>query len=64
LSASLTLIDSALLETRLSEAEQRDLPELIAEIELESEDQPVIKPDWLGEEVTGIPEYYNVNLIK
>ncbi|NLD82300.1 MAG: hypothetical protein GX642_14180 [Smithella sp.] len=37
LGASLTLIDSALLETRLSEAEQRDLPELVAEIELDPE---------------------------
>jgi adenylate cyclase len=37
---------------------------IIAEIELESEDQLVNKPEWLGEEVTGIPEYYNVNLIK
>jgi hypothetical protein len=32
-SAGLTLVDSAMLETRLSEAEQRDLPELTAEIE-------------------------------
>lgn len=37
---------------------------VIAEIELDSEDQLVEKPDWLGEEVTGIPDYYNVNLIK
>ncbi|WP_437688485.1 AIPR family protein [Sorangium sp. So ce176] len=36
-SASLTLVDSALLETRLSEAEQRDLPELSCEIELDPE---------------------------
>lgn len=34
-SATLTLVDSALLETRLSEAEQRDLPELSCEIELD-----------------------------
>ncbi len=37
---------------------------IIAEIELDSEDQFVEKPDWLGEEVTGIPDYYNSNLIK
>ena len=37
---------------------------IIAEIELDSEDQIVEKPDWLGEEVTGIPDYYNSNLIK
>lgn len=35
--AGLTLVDSALLETRLSEAEQRDLPELACEIELDPE---------------------------
>jgi hypothetical protein len=35
LSAGLTLVDSELLETRLSEAEQRDLPELTTEIELD-----------------------------
>lgn len=33
--AGLTLVNSELLETRLSEAEQRDLPELIAEIEID-----------------------------
>jgi adenylate cyclase len=37
---------------------------VIAEIELSSEDEQFEKPGWLGEEVTGRPEYYNVNLIK
>jgi len=37
---------------------------VIAEIELSSEDEKFLKPDWLGEEVTGKPEYYNSNLIK
>jgi adenylate cyclase len=37
---------------------------VIAEIELSSEDEIFLKPDWLGEEVTGKPEYYNSNLIK
>ena len=35
LSAGLTLVNTDLLETRLSEAEQRDLPELTAEIQLD-----------------------------
>jgi hypothetical protein len=35
--AELTLVDSAVLETRLSEAEQRDLPELTTEIEVDPE---------------------------
>jgi adenylate cyclase len=37
---------------------------IIAEIELASEDEQFEKPDWLGEEVTGMPQYYNANLIK
>jgi CYTH domain-containing protein len=37
---------------------------VIAEIELHSEDEVFDKPDWLGDEVTGIPGYYNANLIK
>ncbi len=37
---------------------------VIAEIELEDEKESFLKPDWLGEEVTGRPEYYNASLIK
>ena len=37
---------------------------VIAEIELDSESEKFEKPAWLGEEVTGKPEYYNANLIK
>lgn len=37
---------------------------VIAELELESEDEQFEKPDWLGEEVTGRPEYYNSSLIR
>jgi adenylate cyclase len=37
---------------------------IIAEIELNSDDEPFNKPSWLGEEVTGMPQYYNANLIK
>jgi CYTH domain-containing protein len=36
----------------------------IAEIELTSDDEYFDKPAWLGEEVTGIPQYYNANLAK
>jgi len=32
---------------------------VIAELELTSEDEPFIRPDWLGEEVTGDERYYN-----
>lgn len=35
---------------------------VIAEIELESEDQPFSRPAWLGREVTTDNRYYNSNL--
>lgn len=35
---------------------------VVAEIELSSEDDPFDRPDWLGEEVTGDPRYYNSSL--
>lgn len=36
---------------------------IIAEVELEEEDQVVVLPDWVGKEVTGDRRYYNANLI-
>lgn len=36
----------------------------LAEVELLSEDQEVLRPDWIGEEVTGDPRYFNSNLIR
>ena len=35
---------------------------VLAELELESENEPYERPAWLGEEVTGQPEYYNMNM--
>lgn len=37
---------------------------IIAEIELNSENETYIKPDWLGDEVTGDVKYYNSLLSK
>jgi len=37
---------------------------IVAELELSSDDEVFHRPDWLGREVTGNPEYYNANLIK
>ncbi|NOX35207.1 MAG: CYTH domain-containing protein [Deltaproteobacteria bacterium] len=37
---------------------------IVAEVELESEDQKFEKPEWAGKEVTGDPRYFNSNLIK
>ena len=35
---------------------------VVAEIELASEDQPFTKPEWLGEEVSKVSRYLNVEL--
>lgn len=35
---------------------------VIAEIELQSEDEPFDKPDWLGQEVSGDARFYNMNI--
>jgi len=37
---------------------------LVAEIELSDESEAFEKPEWIGEEVSEDPRYYNVNLIK
>ena len=37
---------------------------IFAEVELESEDQPYDKPEWITDEVTGDPKYFNSNLIQ
>lgn len=37
---------------------------IVAEVELESEDQAFDKPSWVGEEVSGDPRYFNSNLIQ
>ena len=37
---------------------------VIAEIELSSEDAGYRKPPWLGREVTGMPEYRKINMMK
>lgn len=36
---------------------------IIAEVELREENQELSLPDWIGEEVTGDPRYFNSNLI-
>lgn len=35
---------------------------VLAEIELGDEHEPYSRPEWLGEEVTGQPQYYNANM--
>ena len=36
---------------------------IVAEVELESEEQAINFPSWVGEEVSGDPRYFNSNLI-
>lgn len=35
---------------------------VVAEVELEAEDEEIQRPDWLGDEISGDPRYLNVNL--
>ena len=37
---------------------------VVAEVELAAEDETFVKPEWLGEEVTGDVKYYNSMLMK
>ena len=37
---------------------------IVAEIELQNEEQKFSKPEWIGEEVSGDPRYFNSNLVK
>lgn len=37
---------------------------ILAEVELEREDQPVVLPEWAGREVTGDPRYFNAYLVE
>lgn len=48
-------------EVDIYEGEQAGL--ILAEVELNSADEFVEIPDWVGEEVSGDPRYYNVNMI-
>ncbi|HSJ43770.1 MAG TPA: CYTH domain-containing protein [Euzebyales bacterium] len=36
---------------------------IVAEVELDSPDEEFTRPDWLGDEVTDDPRYFNANLI-
>ena len=36
---------------------------VVAEIELGSEDEAFEKPEWVGDEVTSDPRYFNSNLV-
>lgn len=46
----------------VDEFEGDNLGLIIAEVELQSEDETFERPEWLGREVTGIKRYYNSHL--
>ena len=37
---------------------------VLAEVELESLDQPIVMPDWIGHEVTAEPPYSKINMLR
>lgn len=37
---------------------------IVAEVELDSPEQTFVRPEWLGDEVTEDPRYYNVSLVR
>ena len=37
---------------------------VVAEVELQAEDEEFQRPDWLGDEVTDDPRYFNSNLVQ
>ena len=53
--------DNIVWEIDEFEGDNRGL--IVAEVELKDEHQNYPKPDWLGEEVTGDPRYFNANLV-
>jgi len=58
----LVIYDTGIWEIDFFQRENEGL--ILAEIELNSEDQEIELPKWLGKEVTGIDRYYNANLAK
>ena len=57
-------VNYAGLEWVIDEFEGENQGLLLAEVELESEDQAVELPPWIGEEVSDDPRYYNANLVE
>ncbi|MBY5921528.1 CYTH domain-containing protein [Ferrimonas balearica] len=58
------LVDHGALQFEVDEFYGDNEGLVVAEVELESEEQAVSRPEWLGEEVTGDARYYNSMLMK
>ena len=56
-------IDYQGLVWEIDEFEGENAGLVIAEVELESVDQEIAFPAWIGQEVTTEPRYYNASLI-
>ena len=57
------LVDHAGLVWEIDEFDGANQGLIVAEVELESEDQEVDLPSWVGDEVTEDPKYLNANLV-
>lgn len=57
-----SVVDYAQMTWEIDEFLGENLGLLVAEIELDAEDQPFELPPWAGREVTGDRRYYNANL--
>ena len=56
------IVHSAGLVWEIDEFEGDNTGLIVAEVELQTEHQELELPDWVGQEVTGDPRYYNSNL--
>ena len=56
-------VDFGGLTWEVDEFEGANAGLVVAEVELEREDQPFERPPWLGREVTHDPKYFNANLV-
>ncbi|MDZ7753626.1 MAG: CYTH domain-containing protein [Gammaproteobacteria bacterium] len=57
-------VDFGGLTWEVDEFEGANAGLVVAEVELEREDQPFERPPWLGQEVTHDPKYFNANLVE
>ena len=57
------LVEHEGLLWEIDEFEGENAGLVIAEVELESQDQAITLPGWAGDEVTDDPRYYNANLV-
>ena len=57
-----TVVDVGELRWEIDEFAGPNVGLIVAEVELHHEDQEIDLPEWVGDEVTDDPRYYNANL--